>query len=435
MARSPFTLAAAVTAAVPGAEVTATRPLTAGGAGRYASAVVTLADGREVVIRAATDDSADGELAAEGVALRALTAGVRELLPVTVPEYLGSTALPEGRATVMTMVPGYQIDAAEIPPGEGAATSLGRTLAAIHALPPSVVRSAGLPERTPDQSRADIARVVDTAAASGRVPVRLIIRWRAAVDDDRLWSFESAVGLGGTQSTSFLFGDDARNAPVVTGVIDWHGLSIDDPAVDLQWVAAAPDAAPDVFDAYTAASHRAPDAALEVRARLHAELEFARWLVHGLETHRDDIVDDASTLLESLSDGVRDNDLLAGLRRDGQTGMDDAIAVLGRVPESAAATAGSSGTAMETDAYDPAELSLTGEVAWGDGDDVPADGSGPGSAGSRAGSAEWRPGSADSRPGSEPTATEPLDLADIQRAMSSSSDQTSSPRSTSSSDT
>jgi len=423
MARSLFTLAAAVTAAVPEAEVTGARPLTAEGAGRYDAIIATLADGREVVIRTPSDESADRELAAEIVALRALTAGVRELLPVDVPEYLGSASLGDARAVAMTMLPGYQIDAAEIPPGEGAATSIGRTLAAIHALPPSVVRSAGLPERSPEQSRADVARIIDAAAASGRVPVRLTVRWRAAVDDDRLWSFESAVGLGGTQATSFLFGDDARDAPVVTGVIDWHGLSIDDPAVDLQWVAAAPDAARDVFATYAQTSHRAPDAALEVRARLHAELEFARWLVHGLESHRDDIVDDASALLESLAEGVRDNDLLAGLRRDGETDMDDAIAVLGRVPASAERVAeGSSGTAMETDAFDPSDLSLTGEVAWDDGErDQAAD--------------DEREGADPAQPASASPETEPLDLADLQRSTSSSSDHTSSPRSTSSSDT
>ncbi len=419
MARSPLTLAAAVTAAVPGAEVVATRPLTADGAGRYDSAVATLTDGSEVVIRTPVDESAESELAAEAVALRALTPGVRELLPVAVPEYLGSAVLREGRATAMTMLPGYQIDAAEIPPGEGAATSIGRTIAAIHALPPSVVRAAGLPERTPEQSRTDVSRVIDAAAASGRVPVRLTVRWRAAADDDRLWAFESAVGLGGTQAASFVFTDDARDAPVVTGVLDWHGLSIDDPAIDLQWVASAPDAAPHVFSAYAAAAHRAPDDALEVRARLHAELEFARWLLHGLETHRADVVDDAAGLLESLAEGVRDNDLLAGLRRDGETDMDDAIAVLGRVPESAERAAGGGGIAMETDAYDPADLSLTADVPWDDADGGEREGDAPGAR----------------QDAGEPSPTEPIDVADLQRSTSSSSDQTSPPRSTSSSDT
>lgn len=364
MARSPLTLAAAVTAAVPDAEVVGARRLTAGGGGRFDSAVATLADGRELVVRVASEESVDQELAAEVVALRALTAGVREMLPFDAPEFIGAAGLVSGRAVVTTFVPGYLIDAVELPPGEGAATSVGRALAALHALPPSVVRSAGLRERTPEQSRAEVRRVVEAASHSGRLPVRLTVRWRDALEDDRLWAFEPAVCLGGTQATSFLFVDDERGAPSVSGVLDWHGLSIDDPAVDLRWVASAPDAAKDIFRAYGEAAHRAPDAAVRVRARLHAELEFARWLVHGLETHRSDVVDDAAALLESLAEGVKDDVLLADIDEDGRTDIDDALTVLANVPQRSESPAVD--TSMQTDAFDPDELALGPDASWSD---------------------------------------------------------------------
>lgn len=360
MARSPLTLAAAVSAAVPDAEVIGTRRLSAGGGGRFDAAVATLADGRELVVRVAGEDGVDQEIAAEVVALRALTPGVRGMLPFAAPEYIGAAALPQGRAIVTTFVPGYLIDGEEIPPGEGAATSIGRALAALHALPPSVVRSAGLRERTPDQSRADVRRVVEAASHSGRLPVRLTVRWRDALEDDRLWAFEPAVCLGGTQASSFLFVDDQRGAPAVSGVLDWHALSIDDPAVDLRWVASAPDAAKDIFRAYGEAAHRAPDEAVRVRARLHAELEFARWLVHGLESHRSDVVDDAAALLESLAEGVRDDDLLGDLD-DGRTDIDEAMTALAGVPQPAAATVD---TSMHTDAFDADDLSLAPDASW-----------------------------------------------------------------------
>ncbi|WP_456285676.1 phosphotransferase [Microbacterium sp. JZ70] len=362
MPRSLLTLAAAATAAVPGAEVTGVRSLTAGGAGRFDAAVATLADGRELVVRVPVDEAAEREISAEIVALRALTSGVRELLAFDAPEFHGAVPFDGTSAVVTGYVRGYQVEASEIPPGRGVAESLGRAMAVLHALPGSVVRSAGLPVRTPDQSRADIERVLDAAGASGRVPVRLMVRWREAVEDDRLWAFESSVCLGGTQSTSFVLTDDVAGVPRVAGVLDWHGLSIDDPAVDLRWVASAPDAAEDIHEAYAAAAHRAPDAALRVRARLHAELEFARWLVHGLEAHRPDVVDDAAALLESLSDGVRDDRLLAGLGA-ASSDVDDALAAIGRVPETTPAAVD---TSMQTDAYDPAQLSLDGDGHWGE---------------------------------------------------------------------
>jgi hypothetical protein len=189
-----------------------------------------------------------------------------------------------------------------------------------------------------------------------------MVRWREALEDDRLWAYESAVCLGGTQSTSFVLADDVAGAPHVVGMLDWQGLSIDDPALDLRWVASAPDAADDVFEAYATMAHRAPDAALRIRARLHAELEFAHWLVHCLESHRDEDLKDAVALLESLSEGLRDDRLLAGFGQD-SSDVDGALAAIGKVPETRQTAVD---TSMQTDAYDPSQLSLDAEVRWDD---------------------------------------------------------------------
>jgi hypothetical protein len=159
------------------------------------------------------------------------------------------------------------------------------------------------------------------------------------------------VTLGGTKATSFLFDDDPERGPEVVGVLDWHGLSLGDPAVDLAWLSSAPDAAGSVHAAYADASDRAPDSALAVRARMLAELEFARWLVHGDVLRRPDIVDDAAALLEALADGLRENDLSVIAARG--EGVDSALDALDRVPETAATGIN---TSMQTDAYNPADL-------------------------------------------------------------------------------
>lgn len=355
MARSPLILAAAVTAALPEAEVVGARTLTAGGDGRFDSAVATLADGSELAIRVGDDDETARELAAESIALRALTAGARAMLPFSAPEYFGETLIAEGRALVTGLLPGFQIEAGHVPGGRGAAESMGASIAAVHALPASVVRSAGLTARSAEEAREDTRQLIDRAAATGRVPARLTVRWREAVSDDDLWRFESAVTLGGTQATSFLFEDDPEQGPGVVGIVNWFGLSLGDPAVDLAWLSSAPDAAGDVHKAYAAASDRAPDNALAVRARLLAELEFARWLVHGDQLRRPDIMDDATSLLESLSEGLRERDLSVISARG--EGVDSALDALDHVPATAAA---SINTSMQTDAYNPEDL-LPGE--------------------------------------------------------------------------
>ncbi|WP_300267175.1 hypothetical protein [Microbacterium sp.] len=364
MARSPFTLAAAVTAALPGAEVVGARTLTTDSDGRFDSAVATLSDGRELAIRVGDDDDTARELASESLALRALTAGARAMLPFQAPAYVGETLLAEGRALVTELLPGFQIEASHVPGGRGAAESIGASIAAVHALPASVVRNAGLPARSSEESREDIRALVDRAAATGRVPARLTVRWREAVGDDDLWRFEAAVTLGGVQATSFLFDDDPHQGPTVVGLLNWHGLSLGDPAVDLAWLSSAPDAATSVHAAYAEASDRAPDAALAVRGRLLAELEFARWLVHGDTMRRADIMDDAAHLLEALAEGLRENDLAVIASR--REGVDSALDALDSVPDTAAAAAN---TSMQTDAYNPADL-LAGEDAP---DELPGD--------------------------------------------------------------
>ncbi|KJL44670.1 phosphotransferase [Microbacterium trichothecenolyticum] len=348
MARSPLTLAASVTSALPRVGVVGVGALTERAAGRFDAAVADLDDGRRVVVRVPADASSAPELAAEVRALRALTPGVRGLLPFRAPELLGEAGLGDTRVVVVDFLPGYRVDAAHLPPGRGAATSLGASLAALHALPHSIVKSEGLPARTPQQVRADVTRLIERAVATRRLPVTLAERWHRAADADELWRFESAVVLGGAGAASFLF-EDLDGVPTVTGLLEWHGLSIGDPATDLQWLASAPDAADDVYAAYVADSGRAPDARARERARLYAELEFAKWLVHGHDVDRDDIVADAVELLESLAGGVAGDDILSADSLD----VDDAIALLERTPGAGAPTID---TSMQTDAYDPEEL-------------------------------------------------------------------------------
>lgn len=350
MARSPLTLAASVTSALPRVGVIGVGVLTEGTAGRYDAAVADLDDGRRVVVRAASDADADAELAAQARALRALTPGVRGLLPFRAPELLGETGLGDARALVVDFLPGYRVDAAHLPSGRGAATSIGEALAALHALPLSIVRTEGLPVRTPQQVRDDVSRLIDRVEQTRSAPIGLLARWRRALDDERLWRFESAVVLGGAGAASFLF-EDIGDEPRVTGILEWHGLSVGDPATDLQWLASAPAAAEDVYAAYVGHSERAPDQLVRSRARLYAELEFAKWLVHGHDTGRSDIVQDAVNLLESLAAGVRDDDIVS----ESALGVDGALALLDRVPDAHAAALD---TSMHTDAYDPEELAL-----------------------------------------------------------------------------
>jgi len=369
MTGSPLTLAASVSAALPEAAIVSAAALSTGEGGRYDSAVVGLDDGSYVVVRAPVDASAASDLATEALALRALTPGARALLPFTAPRPLGEVALAEGRALLTDMVPGYRVEAADLPAGPGAATSIGIALAALHALPASVVRAEGLPVKTAEEVRESIVTLVERAASTRRLPVALATRWRRAAEDEALWRFEPCVVLGDAVAASFRY-DDRDGVPTVSGVLGWSRFSVGDPAADLQWLAAAPDAADDVYAAYVSAAHRSPDPDLRTRARLYAELEFAKWLLHGHEQRREDVVEDAVALLEALVDGLGD----AATRLDAVAvvGVDDAMAVLAGTPVTRASAEDDGSISMQTDTYDPEMVSLfvaaareheTGEVA------------------------------------------------------------------------
>lgn len=351
MARSPLTLAASATAALPRIGVTSAAPLTENAGGRFDSALISLEDGRTVVVRMPASEETAADLAAESRALRALTSGVRALLPFAAPEVIGESGSGANRVLVVDVIDGYRIDPAELPKGPGYAPAIGGALAAVHALPVSIVRTDGLPVRAPEQVRDDVARLLDRADATGRVPDGLMMRWRRALQEPELWRFESAVVLGGATSASILLVDDPQGVPRVSGILDWSGLSVGDPAVDLRWLASAPVATDDVYDGYAAAGDRSPDPLLRERARLYAELEFAKWLVHGHDAAEADVVDDAVALLEALADGVRGDHIVPSTRSD----IEDAMALVERMPPTAATAID---TSMQTDAYDPEALSL-----------------------------------------------------------------------------
>ncbi|HAQ60247.1 MAG TPA: aminoglycoside phosphotransferase, partial [Microbacterium sp.] len=159
-----------MSAALPEASIVSTAALSTGEGGRYDSAVVGLEDGSLVVVRSPVDAGAASDLAAEALALRALTPGVRALLPFAAPRPLGEVAIAEGRALLTDMVPGYRVEAADLPAGAGAATSVGIALAAVHALPTSVVRAEGLPVKTAEEVRESVMTLVERSAATRRLP-------------------------------------------------------------------------------------------------------------------------------------------------------------------------------------------------------------------------------------------------------------------------
>jgi macrolide phosphotransferase len=303
MARSHLTLAALATSAVPELDIVEAASFGGGADGSFDSALLTGRDGRHWLIRIPRNERAEAEQSADLVALRALSAGVRTRLHFSVSAFAGQTPIAGTRAIVYEFVYGSKIPLASLDVAR--AESVGRAIAAIHALPTSFIADAGLPVLTPIECLRSCVTVMDRAAATGLVPQSLLSRWEAATEESKLWQFQPTVINGSLSADSVLYAGNE-----VTGVLGWHELRVGDPAQDLFWMLAARDeAASEVgFDAYNQARGSA-DRQVHQRATLYAELELAKWLLHGTELRSTEIVDDAVELLTGLSDSVH-NDVM-----------------------------------------------------------------------------------------------------------------------------
>ena len=295
--RSPLTLAALATAAITGLDVTHAAPLGSTG-GEVDSALLSARDGRTLVIRVPRTASAESEQSADLVAIRALSDGVRARLPFGVPRMLGQAPIDGTRAIVSEFVDGTSAVLERITPG--IAASIGQAIAAIHALPTSVVADVGLPQLRAIDVMREAVITLDRAAATGLVPAALLRRWEGAAQDSALWQFTPTVINGALSASSFLVVGDS-----VTGLLGWARLQVGDPARDLFWMLGAsnPDVPETGFDAY----HQARgmhDRQVGRRAVFAAELELARWLLHGTERRSTEIVDDAVGMLHALLDRV-----------------------------------------------------------------------------------------------------------------------------------
>jgi len=374
MARSHLTLAALATNAVPELDVAHARNHSHGTNGSFDSALLVTRDDQELIIRVPTSQAAETEQSADLVALRALTVGNRSRLPFDVPVFVGQTPFENTRAVVYERLPGDAYDADALTGHEGVSGSIGRSIAAIHGLPTAFIGDAGLVQQSAQDCRTATIELIDRAADTGKLPAALLRRWELATDDDSLWQFAPTVIHGALAAESFLISDDA-----VCAVLGWSALSVGDPARDLNWLLAARgDAAETALASYSAA-RQGTDPQIVQRAMLYAELELVRWLLHGVDTRDESIVQDAVSMLDGLVDNVHSHTTNSLSSDTGPIlSVSDVESMLKDTPRPA--TTGSVGrNSDENSDYGTSEFADTGSFARvtsydGTGfDDVPAD--------------------------------------------------------------
>ncbi len=221
-----------------------------------------------------------------------------------VPRPEGGVTLPDkSYVQVRSHIPGHPLAIESLRPGPGLAAGLGRALAQLHEIPPTLIEEAGLPVLTAADVRSNWQSLFDDAAMTGKVDSNLLARWESALDEDLWWRFHPVVVHG-----------DLAEENIITGggsILAFKGLSqmrVGDPAEDLAWVySSAPIDTLDVIEeAYDRGRIEGVDKYLRLRAELVSELNLARWLLHGVRTKDEAIIDEAVEMLEDLAEQVGD---------------------------------------------------------------------------------------------------------------------------------
>ncbi|GAA1604986.1 hypothetical protein GCM10009693_16360 [Leucobacter chromiireducens subsp. chromiireducens] len=293
MASIPFTLAALATSAVPGLTVFGVREHTDDS--RYAAAVITTEDA-ELLVRVPRTQAAEVQQSAEVLGRAALTEGPRRRLPFEVPETLGMTRAGETRAVVSTFVDGERFEAEDLADDALLLQPIAEAISAIHELPLSVAQNGGLPVHTAQDLRLIATRLIDRAEATRLLPETVLQRWQRTVEAAELWDFAPTTVHGSLDAEQLRVTDGE-----ITGVVGWGELAVGDPAQDLSWLLApGSDICDAVIARYATLRNAGSVAHIRARAALYHELEVARWLLHGTESHDEGVIDDAVAMLDRM---------------------------------------------------------------------------------------------------------------------------------------
>jgi aminoglycoside phosphotransferase (APT) family kinase protein len=288
-------LSALATSAVPGFQAVSTQTLSSA-----EKDVALVHDVNQVPWLVELPTSASAEVAhAETLrAVRALSEGLRSRLSFRVPRLAGTTEVGQHTLSVCEYLPGQAPSAHKVTPI--LAASIGTALAQIHSLPTSSVQDFDRPAESAIDSLRECAGIVDRAAPTGLIPQALLRRWETACEDSSLWQFEPTVIHGLMQLGHLL----VENENVVA-VDQWRDFRVGDPARDLAWLTtpAASEFHMAVVTSYRSARTSA-DRWVMQRARFYAELDVAKWLLHGMDSHNETITEDATAMLSALHDRV-----------------------------------------------------------------------------------------------------------------------------------
>ena len=308
MGKSPLILAALAADAVRNLKIVHSAGHSHDGQGRFDSAILTDDQGAHYIARIPTSPSAGTDLEVELRVLRALNY-LGAALPFEIPAALGETRSSIGeRLVVFKWVYGNNIDPTRVATNGNLSHSIASALVAIHSINPDLVAANGFSSYSVAENHRLRVAELDRAAATSRIPAILLERWEQALEDAALWRYQPNVIHGALGGETMLEQDG-----VVSGVIEWHRLEMNDPAMDFKWL--VPDIDHDLLDAVLfnyQLARGGNDTKIAQRAIFYSEFSHLQYLLHGHTMRNSWDVEDATRLLADLAAQAEDG-LLAPL--------------------------------------------------------------------------------------------------------------------------
>ena len=237
--------------------------------------------------------------------LRTFSPNLRASLPFQLPSVAGTVRQGSLRTFVYHHLPGgyYDLDSL-VGLGSTTAADIGSVMAAIHALPDTVVERSDLPTYTADLIRQRRLNELDASATTGMIPSRLLRRWEHALEDVALWRFNTTVVHGDLHEDQLLLEDGK-----VVAVTGWTDLHVGDPADDFAWLAAVSDQsfADTALEAYVRLRGGKADPHIMRRAALAAEFALAQWLTKAIASGEPERIAEAKGMLTDLDEDIAEH--------------------------------------------------------------------------------------------------------------------------------
>ncbi|MBR5950009.1 MAG: phosphotransferase [Actinomycetaceae bacterium] len=303
---TPLYLAALAVQAIDGLEAVGTRGNLDTNTD-FISATVIDARGRHWLVKYPTNSFAGASLEAEAALAPELLSQLRSShLPFDIVRPAGWAYTEDRRAFIYPEPFGVSQVFEEMTADE--ARALGRAIASIHSLSPSIINNAGLPVYTSEQYRQRLMAELSDADHTDLLPPLLRRRWDDALHDHSLWDFIPTVVHGDVCDENFLWSNGT-----ITTVLGWGEAQVADPALDLaSLLPLTDDLLQPAVHAYENTRGITLDEATRLRTAFMSEFSIVRWLMYGVNTNNSAVQKGATRMLAELADDVASDPELSG---------------------------------------------------------------------------------------------------------------------------